>query len=247
MRLALLPLLLLLGCGDSLNLVSVTVIKVESPTPNGTVFSLDPLVFRVTATNQTGVASVDLSAGSVLLKTCSADKGSTLTCEVTTSLGDIAAQIKSGTLHLTVTATDRKNAKVKKTVGLDVFVKPIRISVTSPIAEGEPPVAIVKGTSTLSFDVKSEVAVESVNVKQESELPVIHFDSEPYSDQLDWPVKLKVGEHLLTATAKDVQGRTDNSYLTVRVLCQQATDCDLHQRCCSSGACEAEATTPACE
>jgi hypothetical protein len=239
---------LLAGCGDTLNLVSATTIRFDSPISNTTVFSLDPLDYRVTATNQTGVGSLELRAGSVLLKTCSADTGITLQCGVMASLPDIAAQIKDGKLHLSVTATDRKNKRVKKTSAIDVTVKPLQIRFTSPVAEGDPAVAMVKGTGTLSFDVKHEIdALDSVTVAAENG-PVVTFNgSDTLSAQVNWPVKLKVGDHTLTATVTDAQQRTDTATLAVKVLCEQDVECDVHQVCCvSTGACQAE-TAPACQ
>lgn len=217
-----------LACGGDTGTVRRLTVTFETPRDGETVFGADIATVRVKATG--GVRRITLAAGTVDIGGCEvAESETTLTCEKTFDPRNVAAQVVNGKLALRAEAFDSKDNGVDARI--EIAVKPLAIRFAAPEAG-----ALLRGTSALRLETRSEVPVVQVVVTADDGLPLRQFSSEPWEGDIDWAAFLGPGAHRLRAEATDTQARTDAAVVDVRVACGSDLDCESG-RCCSSGEC----------
>ena len=96
-----------LACSDDLRDLNTVTVTAESPESEATVFSLTPLLFKVSAQSVAGVRTIVLKVGDRELHRCTGGVGDAfeiVPCEKTFDLRDYAAQQKDARLTLTAWA-----------------------------------------------------------------------------------------------------------------------------------------------
>jgi hypothetical protein len=205
---------------DGTRPIGKTKITIESPIDGSTTLSFKPFRFAVTARNNLGIETVELYVGEVLAKTCAANGASDVECAIDEVLPtDFSAQVKNGELLVRAKAIESKGGGENELVN-KVAVKPIRVAFVEPVASGEPPVAVVTGTSKVKLDVESQVVIDRVQlywVNGGSEILIRPFSS-PYEEEIEWATYLNgKGDRVIKVEAVDSEGSKDSALLNVRV------------------------------
>ncbi len=224
-----------------------THVTILSPADGATV---GPTVhFSAKATGSTGVQSLALYVGPYTgspdqIANCQPASAQTeIDCAKDFSVAAEIAQEENDSLTLTAVARDASNAVTTA----QVTVLPPGLTVkfdAPPLTQHNPPIAAVRGTSALTLEVSSLVAVSSVEVMVDHGTQPLASWSQPSGAQpmllnktVDWD-SLGKGPHKLAATATDVNGDRTETDLQIVDGCAQDGDCPSGERCCTAdGSC----------
>lgn len=231
--------LLAAGCncgGEGLKKLGDGQIAILSPADGATA---DALVhFEAKAQSSLGLKWVSLRVGTDEIFSCPPGADNTeISCAKDFNLSDEIAQAENGALTLTAVAKDESDNTLQKSV--KIVAAPLTVLFKQPVGAGDPPVAKVRGTSAVTLEVHSLIAVEAVQVTVDDlPAPVAQWRAAPYTQSVAWASKVGTGRHVLKAQARDTNGMTARAELAVDVSCAADTECAAGSRCCpASGKC----------